>query len=146
MKSIASICFLVLLLTGCGYSPQFLPSNQTADEVLLSDSNDNLLLQIYDEDVDASWELNIRDSSILINEDNISLKSAVRHEYLTQQNAFAYLLNIERTKIVEGKYTVNAVISKGNSQRDYKGAYNMKIEFGSLFHYLYGMYHQERVN
>ncbi|MCU7851500.1 MAG: hypothetical protein KZQ80_04740 [Candidatus Thiodiazotropha sp. (ex Monitilora ramsayi)] len=142
IKSLASICILSSLLTACGNSPEFVPSSTESTAVMLSSSYGNLLLQIHDKDIDASWESDTEVSNVTINGSKLNLKNAERHEFLTKQNGFAYLLNLDKSEIIEGVYTVEAILSRGEIQREYKGSYNMEIIFGSVFHYLHSIYQQ----
>ncbi|MCU7807118.1 MAG: hypothetical protein KZQ73_04505 [Candidatus Thiodiazotropha sp. (ex Semelilucina semeliformis)] len=142
IKSLASICILSGFFAACSNSPVFVPSSTESAAVMLSSTYGDLLLQIYDKDIDASWELDTEVSNVTVNGSKLNLNNAERHEYLTKQNSFAYLLNLDKSEIIEGVYTVEAILSRGEIQREYKSSYNMEIIFGSAFHYLYSMYQQ----
>ncbi len=100
------------------------------------------MLQINDKGIDASWELDIENSSITVNGTQLLLQNAKRQEFITKQSGPAYLINLQNSSLAEGEYLVEVVLLKGDDSRRYRATYNMKVVTISIFDYLYAIYEQ----
>ncbi len=103
---IGLICMLSIFISACSSSPEFTAKSGGPGRVLLSAYYGDLLLQIYDKNVDASWRLDVESSSMTINGTKFQLRSAKRQEYVTKQNGFAYFIYLQDDDLTEGEYLV----------------------------------------
>lgn len=139
---IGLICMLSIFISACSSSPEFTAKSGGPGRVLLSAYYGDLLLQIYDKNVDASWRLDVESSSMTINGTKFQLRSAKRQEYVTKQNGFAYFIYLQDDDLTEGEYLVEAVLLKGDDSRRYTASYEMEVKSISLLDYLYAIYKQ----
>jgi hypothetical protein len=134
------ILILTMAVQACSYNPQLTFIGDSPQKVLLGYSYGDLLLEIYEDNVDSSWSLEQSKTTIDINGSVYKVATAIREEYITEQGGFACFIYLNSPKHEEGVYVLDATITKDGIYKTYKSTYKMEYKFSSVFHYFYAIY------